>query len=314
MKYKGQRLTDKDINICDYYFKSGEYLFYTVYYSDSFGKANTEADVNVVPLDSNFSGKGIELKYIIDFLPTYTFCCCYLDRCICNFIIRYKSCDPNGIFPWIWCDISNLEDVAIPFNTAVVLRVFVYRGDAFYYAHDSLHGCDKDENMHILNDCNPEDSNGCNPHKVFDLISNLISETTINPTVQKNIGSTDLFTESSNMTECFPSAVETHGCHLDTTKQRINEEINNWCRKSDGTYKDISVLLSSLHHVLWESAHWEPVEFSKLMTNTELLKRTYRKALILCHPDKHQKEEERHRYKVHQIFMAINGAHKNTST
>ncbi|KAK6590217.1 hypothetical protein RS030_172673 [Cryptosporidium xiaoi] len=312
MKYKEQKPNAEDTDLGNYHFKSDEYLFYTVYYSDSFGKVNIETDLNVVPLGSNFSGKGIELKYIKDFLPTYTFCCCSLDKCICNFIIRYKSRDPNGIFPWIWCDISNLDDVAIPFNTAVILKVFVYRGDTFYFGYDSLDYSENEESEHILDEHHSEDSNNYNSYEVFDLISNLISETSIEPNNQKDADGIDKVTVDSGTIREFLTSNENYGHHFDGIKKKINEEINDWCRKSDGTYKDISVLLSSLHQVLWENAQWEPVEFFQLMSNPELLKKTYRKALILCHPDKHQREKEEHRYKVHQVFMAINGAHKNT--
>lgn len=52
--------------------------------------------------------------------------------------------------------------------------------------------------------------------------------------------------------------------------------------------RSLLVLLSSLQAVLWEDSEWEPVEFADLVIQPGTTgKRNWRRALLMCHPDKH---------------------------
>ncbi|KEG03212.1 hypothetical protein YYE_02146 [Plasmodium vinckei vinckei] len=69
---------------------------------------------------------------------------------------------------------------------------------------------------------------------------------------------------------------------------KIKKQITKWSKNSDDSYKDIKVMLSTLDDVLWENSDWKRVFVSDLISNPSAVKKAYKSAILLCHPDKHR--------------------------
>merc|ERR1719293_272518 len=68
---------------------------------------------------------------------------------------------------------------------------------------------------------------------------------------------------------------------------RIDAEMTKWAKTPDGqAYKDIKVLLSTLHTVTWQGCAWKELPLAELVANEAKIKTWYRKAILLVHPDK----------------------------
>ena len=52
-----------------------------------------------------------------------------------------------------------------------------------------------------------------------------------------------------------------------------------------GKKNHIKVLLCSLHTVLWPGHNWQIIGMDKMQDNNQV-KKYYRKAMMMCHPDK----------------------------
>ncbi|CRH04024.1 conserved Plasmodium protein, unknown function [Plasmodium relictum] len=90
----------------------------------------------------------------------------------------------------------------------------------------------------------------------------------------------------------------------------IKKQIIKWSKNSDDTYKDIKVMLSTLNDVLWKNAEWKHVSMSDLISNTKIVKKTYKNAILLCHPDKHRDKPMEQVLRAEMIFLALNNAYK----
>ncbi|KEP66238.1 UNVERIFIED_CONTAM: protein-tyrosine-phosphatase [Hammondia hammondi] len=89
----------------------------------------------------------------------------------------------------------------------------------------------------------------------------------------------------------------------------VQIQLEKWAKSSDGKYKDVRTLLCTVHEVLWPGADWEPVSISTLMIASQL-KKHYRKALLLTHPDKHHSSSAEQLFRAEKIFQAFNEAFK----
>jgi hypothetical protein len=72
----------------------------------------------------------------------------------------------------------------------------------------------------------------------------------------------------------------------------------------------IKVLLCSLHTVLWEGNTWQVIGMDK-MQDPNQVKKYYRKAMMMCHPDKINTNTEKNQDKVfiaNRCFAALNDA------
>lgn len=307
-------------------YNNGEYIFYSIQHADQFGEYEPE-QFNFVLTKNKINLKTISLKQIKEIIPKYKFCCCHSKTCVCDFIVRYKSHDSNGIYPWVWCDLETDHNTATPYNSIIILKILVFVDFSSYYngyyiepmnfKYDkeveddfTIYGTDKTENLDgkSYSDIQQITSQTSGSQEFDNLIN---SPCYINVNYNKQTKSVTYEKSSSSPLELEPKILETNTREESNNfdYENLVKEIGRWSRKPDGSYKDIRVLLSSLQQVLWENAQWEPVEFSKLMSDIELMKKTYRKAIILCHPDKHHKENEKHKNRVHLIFMAINESH-----
>ncbi|EGC39433.1 hypothetical protein DICPUDRAFT_86074 [Dictyostelium purpureum] len=64
----------------------------------------------------------------------------------------------------------------------------------------------------------------------------------------------------------------------------ISEKIKQWAEKN-GRKNNLRVLLATLHEVLWEGSGWEKASNGSLITPVGV-KKVYRKAIMVVHPDK----------------------------
>uniref|UniRef100_A0A8C9VK34 Cyclin-G-associated kinase n=1 Tax=Scleropages formosus TaxID=113540 RepID=A0A8C9VK34_SCLFO len=86
---------------------------------------------------------------------------------------------------------------------------------------------------------------------------------------------------------------------MDPQKMQILEWI-------EGKERNIRALISTLHTVLWEGeTRWKPVSMAELVT-PEQVKKFYRKAVLVVHPDKAQGQPYEQYAKM--IFMELNDA------
>ena len=93
-------------------------------------------------------------------------------------------------------------------------------------------------------------------------------------------------------------------------QNQLGAVMDRWALTEQGKYKDVRSLLSSMNTVLWPESGWVDVPLGELMTNEAVVKKTYRKAIVLTHPDRHQKESAEQQYKADRIFNAINESYK----
>ncbi|KAL8269643.1 hypothetical protein Esti_006398 [Eimeria stiedai] len=91
--------------------------------------------------------------------------------------------------------------------------------------------------------------------------------------------------------------------------EELKLELDRWAKTADGSFKDVRTLLSTMHEVLWQDAAWEPASLSSLMMSATL-KKQFRRALLLAHPDKHQSAPPARQYRAERIFQALNESFK----
>ncbi|PHJ20945.1 protein-tyrosine-phosphatase [Cystoisospora suis] len=120
----------------------------------------------------------------------------------------------------------------------------------------------------------------------------------------------------SRIQKKFQEAQERRQQELNRQQERlavpeaVQQQLERWAKTGiDGKYKDIRTLLSTVHEVLWPEADWEPVPISVLMISSQV-KKHYRKALLLTHPDKHQSSSAEQLFRAEKIFQAFNEAFK----
>eukprot|EP00928_Gymnodinium_smaydae_P042284 TRINITY_DN28493_c0_g1_i1.p1 TRINITY_DN28493_c0_g1~~TRINITY_DN28493_c0_g1_i1.p1 ORF type:complete len:377 (-),score=100.99 TRINITY_DN28493_c0_g1_i1:36-1166(-) len=90
----------------------------------------------------------------------------------------------------------------------------------------------------------------------------------------------------------------------------IKEEMDKWAKTPDGqSFKDIRTLLSTMHEVMWEDSGWKQVPLSELIAGGTI-KKNYRKAIIMTHPDRFQDAPPEKQLRAERIFQALNEAFK----
>eukprot|EP00913_Durusdinium_trenchii_P034139 g31952.t1 len=100
----------------------------------------------------------------------------------------------------------------------------------------------------------------------------------------------------------------------------LAKEMNEWARTPDGqSYKEIRTvlqyvacgrtLLSTMHTVMWEGTGWKPLSLSELVADSSI-KKNYRKAILLAHPDRHQSASSEQQVRADRIFNALNESFK----
>ncbi|CAE7945140.1 AUXI1 [Symbiodinium necroappetens] len=91
----------------------------------------------------------------------------------------------------------------------------------------------------------------------------------------------------------------------------LSKELNDWAKTPDGqSYKEIRTLLSTMHSVTWEGASWQPLNLSELVADSNI-KKYYRKAILMAHPDRHQSASSEQQVRADRIFNALNESFKS---
>merc|ERR1712203_76548 len=92
------------------------------------------------------------------------------------------------------------------------------------------------------------------------------------------------------------------------TACRSSREMTKWAKTPDGqAYKDIKVLLSTLHTVVWPGCSWKELGLSQLMSAGSV-KKQYYKAILIFHPDKQKEAGAEQQVRADRIFQALNEA------
>mmetsp|Transcript_36221 Transcript_36221/g.41248 ORF Transcript_36221/g.41248 Transcript_36221/m.41248 type:complete len:429 (+) Transcript_36221:88-1374(+) len=89
---------------------------------------------------------------------------------------------------------------------------------------------------------------------------------------------------------------------------KLGPKLEAWVSKG-GAKKDIRTLLVTMHEVLWDGARWEPCGMGSLLAGGGV-KKQYRKAILVVHPDRHQKDVPEVQYISERVFNALNDAFK----
>jgi hypothetical protein len=90
---------------------------------------------------------------------------------------------------------------------------------------------------------------------------------------------------------------------------KLRHVLDAWAKGPDEKFKDIRTLLSTQHEVLWKDSGWKPVGLSELIQDGHV-KKVYRKAIIVVHPDKMKEAEPDKQIRAERIFQALNEAFK----
>jgi len=93
--------------------------------------------------------------------------------------------------------------------------------------------------------------------------------------------------------------------------QELGVEMDRWAKTPDGqNFKDIKVLLSTMHTVTWPNAGWKELPLAELVSSDSNVKKWYRKAILIVHPDKQTEAAPDQQVRADRIFQALNEAFK----
>uniref|UniRef100_M4BBJ6 J domain-containing protein n=1 Tax=Hyaloperonospora arabidopsidis (strain Emoy2) TaxID=559515 RepID=M4BBJ6_HYAAE len=101
-------------------------------------------------------------------------------------------------------------------------------------------------------------------------------------------------------------AVHTMSAMKDTANAVIGPRLKSWA-EDNGRVKNIRTLLSTMHQVMWEDCKWSEVNMGKLIQPNDV-KRYYRKAMIVVHPDKAGGRQAEQLLIAERVFAALNTA------
>lgn len=86
----------------------------------------------------------------------------------------------------------------------------------------------------------------------------------------------------------------------------LGPQLKAWA-EDNGRTKNIRTLLSTMHQVMWEGSKWSEVNMGKLINPTDV-KKNYRKAMIVVHPDKSGGRNAEQLLIAERVFAALNTA------
>ncbi|KAI9917095.1 hypothetical protein PsorP6_018065 [Peronosclerospora sorghi] len=101
-------------------------------------------------------------------------------------------------------------------------------------------------------------------------------------------------------------AVRTMAVMKDTANAVIGPRLKAWA-EDNGRVKNIRTLLSTMHQIMWEDSKWSEVNMGKLLQPTDV-KKHYRKAMIVVHPDKAGGRNAEQLLIAERVFAALNTA------
>ncbi|TYZ60209.1 hypothetical protein PybrP1_008257 [[Pythium] brassicae (nom. inval.)] len=86
----------------------------------------------------------------------------------------------------------------------------------------------------------------------------------------------------------------------------LGPKLKSWA-EDNGRVKNIRTLLSTMHQVMWDESKWAEVNMGKLINPTDV-KKHYRKAMIVVHPDKSGGRNAEQLLIAERVFAAVNTA------
>lgn len=86
----------------------------------------------------------------------------------------------------------------------------------------------------------------------------------------------------------------------------LGPKLKAWA-EDNGRTKNIRTLLSTMHQVMWDGSKWTEVNMGKLLQPTDV-KKNYRKAMIVVHPDKSGGRNAEQLLIAERVFAAVNTA------
>lgn len=86
----------------------------------------------------------------------------------------------------------------------------------------------------------------------------------------------------------------------------LGPQLKAWA-EDNGRVKNIRTLLSTMHQVMWDGSKWAEVNMGKLI-NPPDVKKFYRKAMIVVHPDKSGGRNAEQLLIAERVFAALNTA------
>lgn len=86
----------------------------------------------------------------------------------------------------------------------------------------------------------------------------------------------------------------------------LGPKLKSWA-EDNGRVKNIRTLLSTMHQVMWDESKWTEVNMGKLIQPADV-KRHYRKAMIVVHPDKSGGRSAEQLLIAERVFAAVNTA------
>ncbi|RLN90352.1 hypothetical protein BBJ28_00017476 [Nothophytophthora sp. Chile5] len=86
----------------------------------------------------------------------------------------------------------------------------------------------------------------------------------------------------------------------------LGPKLKLWA-EDNGRIKNIRTLLSTMHQVMWEGSKWTEVNMGKLLQPGDV-KKHYRKAMIVVHPDKAGGRNAEQLLIAERVFAAVNAA------
>lgn len=86
----------------------------------------------------------------------------------------------------------------------------------------------------------------------------------------------------------------------------LGPQLKAWA-EDNGRVKNIRTLLSTMHQVMWDGSKWSEVNMGKLIQPNDV-KKHYRKAMIVVHPDKSGGRNAEQLLIAERVFSALNTA------
>ncbi|CAI5714866.1 unnamed protein product [Peronospora destructor] len=90
----------------------------------------------------------------------------------------------------------------------------------------------------------------------------------------------------------------------DNANAVIGPRLKGWA-EDNGRVKNIRTLLSTMHQIMWEDCKWSEVNMGKLIQPNDV-KKHYRKAMIVVHPDKSGGRSAEQLLIAERVFAALN--------
>jgi hypothetical protein len=197
-----------------------------------------------------------------------------------NCLFRFKLED--DMFDFVFMDGLRNEDIAPTFRGSVVLQVL--RVPVIVDVHTTI--------THI-----PQTSSSPPPSRE-ELIRQREEAKAAQIKAARDFAATNALEEANRRQEKL------------SAQNQLGAAMDRWALTEQGKFKDVRSLLSSMSSVLWEGSGWIDVPIGDLMISEAAVKKAYRKAIVLCHPDRHQRESADQQYRADRIFNAINESYK----